>query len=249
VLVVASAQGTAWAVRGSVRAGTIAAMVVVFAAMHNTSLSLARLASVLAGVMAIAGSLPAAADDAAPADLPTVVVGPHIVHAVPDQEPPPPPVVTLRDRDGNAVAWHAPPPVRRSPSAGSLPVLISGEASMAEGLSLSLRGRALHLFGVRLAPAGDRCAAVATGAPGSCDAVAREALATRLRINDDVSCRVPPGQSAVPPGAVCRDASGVDLGGLLVAQGLVLADPAQSYEYVGAETAARTARRGLWNYR
>ena len=224
-------------------------MVVIFAAMHNTSLSPARLGAVLAAVMAVAASLPAVAEEAAPADLPTVVVDPRPVHAVPDQDPPPPPHVTLRDREGNAVAWHAPPPVRRSPSAMPSPLLISGKARVAESLSLSLRGRALRLFGVRLAPGGDRCAAEVTGAPSPCDEVARQALATRLRIDNDVSCRVPPGQRALPPGAVCQDASGLDLGGFLVAQGLALADPAQSYEYVGAETAARAARRGLWNYR
>ena len=225
-------------------------MVVVFAAMHNASLSPARLASVLAAALiAMAAGPPAAAEEAPPADLPTVVVNQRPVHAVPDQEPPPPPAVTFKDSEGKAVAWHAPPPVRRSPYAAPSPLLISGEARVAEGLSLSLRGRALHLFGVRLPPAGERCAAEVTGAPRPCDEVAREALATRLRVNDDVSCRVPPGQRAVPPAAVCQDASGVDLGGFLVAQGWALADPAQSYEYVGAETAARASRRGLWNYR
>lgn len=229
-------------------------MVVVFAAMHNTSHSPARLSSALVAAIVIAASLPAAAEDAAPGDLPTVVVDPRPVHVVPDQEPPPPAAVTFkdsegRDRDSKAVAWHAPPSIRRSPSFVPAPLLISGSASLAAGLSLSLRGRALHLFGVKLPAAGERCAAAVTGAPRPCDEVAREALASRLRANDDVSCRVPPGQRVLPAAALCRDANGVDLGGFLVAEGLALADLTQSYEYVGAESAARASRRGLWNYR
>jgi endonuclease YncB( thermonuclease family) len=228
-------------------------MVVVFAAMHYPSLSPARLSAVLAAATLIAVSLPAAAEDAPPADLPTVVVNPHPVHVVPDQEPPPPPHVTFRDSEGRdrsskAVAWHAPPSMHRS-SFVPTPLLISGSASLAEGLSLSLRGRALHLFGVKLPPAGERCAGEEAGAPRPCEEVAREALASRLRTNDDVSCRVPPGQRVLPAAASCSDASGVDLGGYLVAQGWALADLTQSYEYVEAESAARASRRGLWNYR
>jgi endonuclease YncB( thermonuclease family) len=51
------------------------------------------------------------------------------------------------------------------------------------------------------------------------------------------------------PAAVCRDSAGIDLGGLLVAEGFALADPTQSYDYFGAEAAARQLRRGLWRYR
>jgi endonuclease YncB( thermonuclease family) len=222
-------------------------MVVVFARMHNMSLAPARLAGVLAAMIGWAAALPAAAEEAPPADLPTVDVGTRPVHVVPDQEPPPPPTVTLRDREGNSVAWHVPPAVRRPSSAAMpSPLLVSGEARLAEGLSLSLRGRALPLFGVRLPAAGDRCAVAGTGAVRPCDEAAREALAGRLRINDKVTCHVPPGQRGLPA-AVCEDANGVDLGGFLVGQGLALADLTQSYEYVETESVARASRRGLWN--
>ena len=79
-----------------------------------------------------------------------------------------------------------------------------------------------------------------------CIEQAHRALAARLAPNAGVSCRVP-APNAV--GAICLDALGVDLGGLLVAEGLALADPSQSYDYVGAESIARTQHRGLWLFR
>lgn len=85
--------------------------------------------------------------------------------------------------------------------------------------------------------------------PRSCADVARDALAARLAAERTVSCRVPPGQSHGAQAAVCVDAAGTDLGGFLVAEGLALADPARSYQYVGAEGAARSFRKGLWRYR
>ena len=46
------------------------------------------------------------------------------------------------------------------------------------------------------------------------------------------------------PGYVCHDSTGVDLGRLLVAAGLALADTSHSYQYLGAQDGARSARRG-----
>lgn len=226
--------------------------------MHNSPVSPAWLALIFVSIIVGAASARAAespADAAAAAapspsaDLPTVVVAPRPVHTVPDQDPVPPPPVTLKSRDGSFVALHAPaPPIVRWRPAPAPVVLISGAARATDGASLNVHGRSVHLFGVRLPPSGDRCAGGAT-APRACSEVARDALATRLRIDADVSCRVPPGQRSPVAGAVCHDVTGVDLGEFLVAQGLALADPSQSYEYVGAESAARASRRGLWNYR
>ena len=58
-----------------------------------------------------------------------------------------------------------------------------------------------------------------------------------------------PGGSRQDSPAICLDGDGVDLGGFLVAEGLALADPAQSYDYVGAEGIARAQKRGLWLFR
>jgi endonuclease YncB( thermonuclease family) len=110
-------------------------------------------------------------------------------------------------------------------------------------------GRKVPLFGISATRRGDRCQSAIAESPRSCDEVAREALAGRLRTNTFVSCRVPPGQPRGAGAAVCLDATGVDLAGFLAGQGLALADRAQSYDYVGAEGVARSLRRGLWRYR
>ena len=195
--------------------------------------------------------------DAAPAnapspDLPTIEVKPRPVHTVPDYTPPPAPV-TLREQDGHELAppaeetaaRRAPPPMPKQEAA----VVISGTARVDDGVSLNVRGRTVPLFGVRAPKGGDRCAAAAGPAPRACGDVARDALAARLRANTAVSCRVPPGQRGGGDAAICLDSTGVDLGGFLVGQGFALADPAQSYDYVGAESVARSSRRGLWRYR
>ena len=83
----------------------------------------------------------------------------------------------------------------------------------------------------------------------SCSDVARDALAQRLQHYPNVACRVPPGQRGGDPAAICTDNSGTDLAQFLVDQGYALADTHQSFDYFGAESAARANRRGLWRYR
>lgn len=187
----------------------------------------------------------AEATPAPPSDLPTVEVKPRPVHTVPDDTPPPAPVRLLAPPAPETVAPPAPPPVPKQLAA----VLISGAARVDNSVSLSVRGRIVPLFGVRAPAGGDRCAAAPGPSPRACGDVARDALASRLRPNTTVSCRVPPGQRGGRGAAVCLDSTGVDLAGFLVAAGFALADPAQSYDYVGAEGVARTFRRGLWRYR
>jgi len=183
------------------------------------------------------------------ADLPTVEVTQHPVHAVPEGDIPPPQPVTIRGRDGSVTALRAPPaPARYSPSRAPV-TRISGAARVADVVSLSVLGRAVRLFGVRAPQASDLCPSSESAAPRACSDAARAALAARLAANADIVCRVPPGQRAPVPAAVCRDAAGADLGGLLVAEGFALADPTQSYDYFAAEAAARQLRRGLWQYR
>jgi len=183
--------------------------------------------------------------------LPTVEVSPRPVHTVPDYTPPAAPVTF---ENGSRHPSESPRPqmaTRRVPPAPrpATTMVVRGKARLGESLSLSVRGRALPLFGVRLPPSGDRCKTSATRAARACREMARQELAARLRRDSAVSCRVPPGQGRHRSAAICLDAAGVDLGGLLVGQGLALADRTQSYDYVGAEGVARSLHRGLWRYR
>jgi endonuclease YncB( thermonuclease family) len=133
------------------------------------------------------------------------------------------------------------------PLASNLPVF-SGRARALGGINLEVAGLKVRLFGVRVPDSGDHCAA-ANGKPQPCDAVALAALQQHLAGHSIVACRVPPGQQTSDPGAICLDEAGDDLGRYLVIQGYALADSSQSYDYLPAEGAARTAKRGLWNYR
>jgi endonuclease YncB( thermonuclease family) len=122
-----------------------------------------------------------------------------------------------------------------------------GQAQPAGGAALAIGGRTVQLFGVRLPQAAERCMS-AGRQPLPCSEVARELLAARLRGGGRVSCRVPLNRPGMVS-AICRDSTGADLGGYLVSEGVALADAGQSYDYVGAENAARSARRGLWAQR
>lgn len=217
------------------------------------------LAVVAAALFLLPGASPARAQTAAPdatsaaadpaGDLPTVEVGQRPVHVVPEGDAAPAPPVTIKGRDGRATALRAPP--ARAHYTPSPPPLtqISGAARVTDSVSLSVLGRKVRLFGVRAPAAGDLCPSSDSTAPRPCGEQARGALIARLAANAQISCRVPPGQRAPVPAAVCHDAQGADLGGMLVADGFALADPTQSYDYFGAEAAARQLRRGLWHYR
>ena len=211
---------------------------------------------------------PAEAPAAAPAasDLPTVAVPAHPERIVPEAEPPTP-TLTLLDRKGRTVkvikpspsesvaaapAPAAPPPsFANIPAARGAPVsaaaTFNGVAQAVGATVLTVGGRSVRLFGVRVADPRDHCG-LGTGDNRSCADVARDALAQRLKRYPNVACRVPAGQRG-SPAAVCTDASGTDLGGFLVAEGYALADTTQSYDYYGAEGVARGFRRGLWRNR
>lgn len=139
------------------------------------------------------------------------------------------------------------PPIAGSRSAAPASAIFNGTGQAAGGTVLSVDGRYVNLFGVRVPDPRDRCG-LGPGDNRSCADVARDALAQRLLRYPSVACHVPPGQRG-QPGAVCTDASGTDLGGFLVAEGYALADTGQSYDYFGSEGVARSFRRGLWRYR
>jgi endonuclease YncB( thermonuclease family) len=140
------------------------------------------------------------------------------------------------------------PPIGNSRFAATpMTAFFNGSASASGATVLSVGGRNVRLFGVRVADPRDQCG-LGPGDNRSCADVARDALAQRLQHYPSVACHVPAGQRG-DPAAVCADASGTDLAGFLVAEGYALADTNQSYDYFGAEGVARSFRRGLWRYR
>ncbi|HXP30084.1 MAG TPA: thermonuclease family protein [Stellaceae bacterium] len=172
-------------------------------------------------------------------DLPTVDVQPHVIHAVPETvEPTPPPAMPP--------ALFSPLPPRRQ-MATTLPNSLNGPARPLNGVSLSVLGRRLRLFGIRTAEARDFCP-LRSGPAQPCAEVARDELTARLIVRPAVSCHSPPGQRG-EPGFVCHDSTGIDLGAFLVSEGLALADTRESYEYFNAQDRARASHRGLWRYR
>jgi endonuclease YncB( thermonuclease family) len=210
-------------------------------------------------------------------DLPNVDVAPRTVHTVPDAEPPAA-SVTIVDRNGRTLkeinpsaglsptyvpsvgpggaasaargSTRLPPPPLPNSRLASLPpgtTSFDGKGNALGGTMLSVSGRDIRLFGVRLPEGRDKCG-LGPGDNRSCNEVARDALAQRLQRYPNVACRVPPGQRGDQV-AICTDSSGTDLGSFLVAEGYALADTNQSFDYFGAEGAARANRRGLWRYR
>jgi len=202
-------------------------------------------------------------------DLPTVAVAQPGFHVVPsDQATKRLGAVTMSERNGRTftIVPAAPAPQRATsnptpPTVATAaparpegfapvvanPAVFSGHARATGPLTLEVQGQAVVLFGVKPAEPQDRCVA-SNGRAQSCAALAQAALAHRLAGHSIVACRVPPGQRG-QLGAICLDEQGNDLGRFLVIEGLALADSALSYDYLPAEGAARSAKRGLWRLR
>ncbi|MBU6506760.1 MAG: hypothetical protein KGQ82_04600 [Alphaproteobacteria bacterium] len=206
-------------------------------------------------------------------DLPTVSVALPSTHVVPsDRDTKQFGAVTMSDRKGRTftivpaapppastpqrTASAAPPPAASSSSSPprsdvfapvGRPAVFSGHARVAGPLTLDVQGQTVQLFGVTLPTADDRCTAP-NGTVKSCAVVAEVALTQKLAGHSIVACRVPPGQRGTL-GAICLDEQGNDLGRYLVIDGLALADSSQSYDYLPAQGAARSAKRGLWYFR
>jgi endonuclease YncB( thermonuclease family) len=215
--------------------------------------------AVVAAMPSAAGSSVPVAAPAAPArggDLPTRDVPTRPVHSIREDAALATPPVTLLNRNGQVITRIAGAPPRTEPApaptaaaAGpAVGTVLAGAAQPAGGTRIAVSGRPLRLFGVKAPESRDRCVQ-GGAATHPCDDVARQTLANRLAANPAVTCRLPPGQDGGDPGAICLDSTGADLAGLLVAEGLALADSRQSYDYVGAETVARSLKRGLWRNR
>lgn len=166
------------------------------------------------------------------------------------------PFASIQVPGGSGGATPAPATAPSAPRGGTGPQ-IAGTGEAAGATALRVGGRPLHLFGIRPPSSGDRCATPGNTAVGSgaqakstlpCLQQAEGLLAARLAGQTKVSCRFP-GATRQDSPAICLDGDGVDLAGVLVAEGLALADPSQSYDYVGAEGVARSQKRGLWLFR
>src|SRR6185437_6274133 len=183
--------------------------------------------------------------------LPQQSIAVRPVHVVPENEVPAARPVAIEPPSRQVAAAPAQPrrEARVQARAPRPMVQIAGAAEPTGATALRVADNPLRLFGIRPPAVGDRCSASALGAkPLPCDEAAGKLLAARLAQYGRVACRLPaPGHA--PHAAICLDGDGVDLGGLLVAEGLALADPRQSYDYVGAESVARSNRRGLWLFR
>lgn len=196
-----------------------------------------------------AASAPPPGAAAAASDLPVVNVAPHLVHTVPETEPPPPPPVTLTDKSGRVMTRYLPRP---APPAGvavavSPPPPLNGAVPAAGSMLINVKGQQVKLFGIYPPETTDVCLAK-DGHAQPCSVVARDAVASRLARFADVHCRAPGGQRG-DTGQICLDGAGVDVAGFLVGEGLALADARESNDYAGAEGVARANRRGLWHYR
>jgi endonuclease YncB( thermonuclease family) len=167
-------------------------------------------------------------------DLPTIAVPPLPVHAAPsDAETKPAQPYTIVPMDRAIAARSLPQPHRARqaarPAVAKL-MRLSGRARAADGVTLDLAGRAVRLFGIRLAPGYARAA----------HAVLAEQIGRGA-----VTCEAPRGQEA-PSRFVCHNAAGVDIGRRLVSQGLVLADRRSSFQYAADEDRARKQHAGYW---
>jgi endonuclease YncB( thermonuclease family) len=183
-------------------------------------------------------------------ELPVQEVRPLNAHPVPDTEPPVP-HVTLQDRQGNVIARPAQNPVPRQqaalPPSPAPPPSLKGLARATGTVSLAIEGHTLRLHGVLPPASTDRCS-LGTAEPQPCAEVTQAMLAARLARSATVTCRMPAGASASDTARICLDATGVDLAGFLIAEGLAVADRRVA-DYAGAEGIARSAHRGLWLYR
>jgi endonuclease YncB( thermonuclease family) len=170
---------------------------------------------------------------------------------------PPPSYVPSIGPGSDEVATSAPPSSYRpsAPARGAqqaalpaAPSTLSGPAQATGTVSLAIGGHTVRLYGVLPPASTDRCA-LGAGQPLACAEVTQAMLAARLARSASVTCQLPPGVGAADPARICLDATGVDIAGYLVGEGLAVADRHASTGYAGAESAARSYSKGLWRFR
>jgi endonuclease YncB( thermonuclease family) len=121
-----------------------------------------------------------------------------------------------------------------------LPPAIAGRASASDGDTLRLGSDRVRLIGLD-APELDQTCLDATGTAWSCGRVARDRLRA-LVADAEVRCETE-GRDRYGRYLGRCEAAGEDLGGILVEEGLALADLPS---YAGEEARARQRKRGVW---
>jgi len=202
--------------------------------------------------------------DAAPGAVPHVTIQDrdgHPIGHLSAAAPPPPSYVPSVGPALNYAASGTPPASYRPsvPARGGAaqptqqaalpptPSSLSGAARATGTVSLAIDGHTVRLYGVLPPASTDRCA-LGTAAPQTCAEVTQAMLAARLARSASVTCQLPPGVGAADPARICLDATGVDIAGYLVGEGLAVADR-HAGGYAGAESIARSYGKGLWRFR
>lgn len=121
---------------------------------------------------------------------------------------------------------------------------ILGTASVIDGDTVDIHGRRIRLFGVD-APESRQTCVKSSGEAWRCGAAAANALADHIG-RRPISCVQRDTDRYGRVVAVCS-VGGEDLGAWLVRQGWAVAYRQYASDYIGDETAARTARRGIWS--
>jgi len=170
---------------------------------------------------------------------------PSVGPALSSVAPSPPPASYRPAVPPSAVAAK---PMEEAAARPPAPSSLSGPAHATGTVSLAVNGQSVRLYGVLPPASTDRCA-LGTGAPQTCAEVTQAMLAARLARSASVTCQLPPRASATDPARICLDATGVDVAGYLVGEGLAVADPHAGNGYAGAESAARSSGKGLWRFR
>ena len=119
---------------------------------------------------------------------------------------------------------------------------LSGRAKVVDGDTLGVGAVWVRLHGVDAPESRQSC--VAGGRRWACGERATRALAGRIG-GRTVACEERDRDRYGRTVAVCRD-GGEDVNAWMVSQGWALAYRRYSRDYVGEETAARDARRGIW---
>jgi endonuclease YncB( thermonuclease family) len=122
----------------------------------------------------------------------------------------------------------------------------SGFPTVLDGDSLRIAGREIRLHGID-APEWSQTCTDAAGRPWACGAAATALLqATAAAGGAHVSCVTIARDKYRRFISTCVNAAGEDLSAIMVRHGLAIAYRRYSEKYVGEESEARAAKRGIW---
>ncbi|MEI7599923.1 MAG: thermonuclease family protein [Aestuariivirga sp.] len=120
---------------------------------------------------------------------------------------------------------------------------LAGQASVIDGDTIEIHGQRIRLFGIDAVESRQRC--TRDGKPWDCGKDSAFALADRVG-RSAIDCQGSEHDRYGRLVAICFK-GGEDLNRWMVEQGWAVAYRHYSLDYVGAEDAAKAARRGLWS--